>query len=488
MTTIIDSQTLGADNVLDLQRKEVLPGVTMERGAVVGSAISYTLVLDTEPSADVTVNMTASGTTGHSVLPASITFTTANWDTPQTVTVTVSDAGAQTDLSVIVHRLVSTDPDYSGLVIDEFAPLWTWRTYNPDTECNIDAVGDLATSRALAVQWVWDGAGFPTRLPDSVVRGVTISGTYYNQAGTNNIASVDELNVEITDTGVTWNSKIWHFIPTIRVGKLVVIHQGHSDNLIDNGIGTTIKRFVESGYDVLGVHMPGRGPNTPGSYSDHNTFAPKETLTFNPMRVFIEPIAVAINHAIDENEYSHITMAGVSGGGWSTLFYSALDTRVKTSFPVAGAMPLGIRAANDLGDYEQGGTAATLAFYTDDVSYVDLYLLAATGSGRHCVEIHNLVDSCCFGEYSDQAYVPYVTTRSELLGGDYRFYRDRTVVGSHTISSQAVSVMMSELNSPAESQATQQGSSGVGGAGVSDFLHPGVGWEGVGGSGVSPLF
>ena len=51
------------------------------------------MVLTTQPTADVTIGLSSSDTTEGTVAPASLTFTTANWNVAQTVTVTgVDDA------------------------------------------------------------------------------------------------------------------------------------------------------------------------------------------------------------------------------------------------------------------------------------------------------------------------------------------------------------------------------------------------------------
>jgi large repetitive protein len=79
-----------------------------------GATDSYTVVLNTQPSASVTVTLTTDGKT--TVNPTTLTFTTANWNTAQTVTVTAVDNGLSEGLhnSTITHSLSSTDPNYSG--------------------------------------------------------------------------------------------------------------------------------------------------------------------------------------------------------------------------------------------------------------------------------------------------------------------------------------------------------------------------------------
>ena len=80
---------------------------------------TYTVVLDTRPTADVTVTVAGHSGTEVTPTPASLTFTTANWSTAQTVTVTAgNDANLTNDMVTLTHSAASTDPGYSGITID----------------------------------------------------------------------------------------------------------------------------------------------------------------------------------------------------------------------------------------------------------------------------------------------------------------------------------------------------------------------------------
>ena len=57
-----------------------------------GTAI-FTIVLNTSPTYDVTIVLLSSNTSEGTVSPSVATFTPANWNTPQTVTVTGKDDG-----------------------------------------------------------------------------------------------------------------------------------------------------------------------------------------------------------------------------------------------------------------------------------------------------------------------------------------------------------------------------------------------------------
>ena len=85
-----------------------------------------------------------------------------------------------------------------------------------------------------------------------------------------------------------------------------------------------------------------------------------------------------------------VAVAGLSGGGWQTIFISSLDTRVKLANPVAGYSSFKTRArhGSDLGDSEQ--TPNDLAVYTD---YAHMTAMMAD---RAALLTNNAYDSCCF--------------------------------------------------------------------------------------------
>ena len=72
-----------------------------------GTTASFTVKLDSPPTADVTIDLTSSNPGEGTVSPASLTFTAANWYQPQTVTVTGVDDAASTAAGLY-------DPDGAG--------------------------------------------------------------------------------------------------------------------------------------------------------------------------------------------------------------------------------------------------------------------------------------------------------------------------------------------------------------------------------------
>jgi pimeloyl-ACP methyl ester carboxylesterase len=85
-----------------------------------------------------------------------------------------------------------------------------------------------------------------------------------------------------------------------------------------------------------------------------------------------------------------VAVAGLSGGGWQTIFISGLDPRVTLANPVAGYSSYLTRAryGSDLGDSEQ--TPCDLG------KYVDYIHLTAMRAPRATLLTFNAHDNCCF--------------------------------------------------------------------------------------------
>ena len=106
--TIVDNDTAGVT--------VSKPALTVMEQDTTGD--TYTVVLDSQPTAGVTV--TVSGHTGTDVTPnpTSLPFTTGNWSTPQIVTVTAgNDTDTVSDSVTLTHSAASSDTDYSGISI-----------------------------------------------------------------------------------------------------------------------------------------------------------------------------------------------------------------------------------------------------------------------------------------------------------------------------------------------------------------------------------
>jgi Ca2+-binding RTX toxin-like protein len=83
-----------------------------------GGTATFTVVLDSQPTADVSIGITSDKTAEGTVDKPSVTFTSANWNTPQTVTVTGVDdliADGNVAYNIVTAQATSSDPNYNGV-------------------------------------------------------------------------------------------------------------------------------------------------------------------------------------------------------------------------------------------------------------------------------------------------------------------------------------------------------------------------------------
>ncbi|MEI6074891.1 MAG: DNRLRE domain-containing protein [Verrucomicrobiota bacterium] len=101
----------------------VPPGFTVAPNDILnttefGKTANFTVQLATRPASDVTIALSSSNPSEGTVSPASFTFTPANWNAPQTATITGQDdavADGPVSYTIVLAPAVSADPDYNGL-------------------------------------------------------------------------------------------------------------------------------------------------------------------------------------------------------------------------------------------------------------------------------------------------------------------------------------------------------------------------------------
>ena len=89
-----------------------------------GGTATFTVVLQSMPTANVTIGLSSSDTTEGTVSPSSLTFTPTNWNVPQTVTVTGVDdsiVDGNVAYTIVTAPAQSADPAYNGLNADDVA-------------------------------------------------------------------------------------------------------------------------------------------------------------------------------------------------------------------------------------------------------------------------------------------------------------------------------------------------------------------------------
>ncbi len=182
------------------------------------------------------------------------------------------------------------------------------------------------------------------------------------------------------------------------------------------GMWRTIQALLREGFGVLGVFMPHMRPGD--CTGKHEAIFELKTAG-SPIRYFLEPTAISLNYLKEPKRavadqfprYRAFHMIGLSGGGWTTTVYAAIDPTIRCSFPVAGTIPLYLRSGGSIGDREQFEPS----FYRL-AGYPDLYVLGAGGQGRKQVQVLVRRDDCCFGvaQHDSQATgLPYADAMRE---------------------------------------------------------------------------
>ncbi len=95
------------------------PGITVSHDTLnlnEGTTADFTVVLDTQPTADVQIEPESSDENAATSTPRSVTFTPDNWNVPQTFTMNaVQDADFLIEYVAINLAVASDDPDYAAL-------------------------------------------------------------------------------------------------------------------------------------------------------------------------------------------------------------------------------------------------------------------------------------------------------------------------------------------------------------------------------------
>lgn len=306
---------------------------------------------------------------------------------------------------------------------------------------------DAIETRSDLIRFIWKRDTLPLdAMPEQVERNITIVTS--GQSGRpktehyqfSNLKHVDSIKIDM-EHGFT--STAYHFVPEKSNNRLFIYHQGHhKEGFLKRGM-KVITRLVEEGYAVLAFSMPATGINESpakvnvGKYAwenredqstvdIHTSYRRLENPTFSPLKLYLHPLTVGLNYALSTYTYERVSMMGISGGGWTTTIYAALDTRIRSSYPVAGTLPaylfeiypnaiLNDNTDNDPKGYEYGHEIFM------DVGYLKLYVLGAVGKGRYRRQILNQFDRCCAKGVSAYSYAPYVSESVTSLGvgGNY---------------------------------------------------------------------
>ena len=311
-------------------------GVTVSTSAVAvteedTTGDTYTVVLDSQPTATVTITIGGQDAPDITATPTPLTFTTTNWATAQTVTVTAgNDTDTVTDTHSLTHSAASSDAKYSDISITGVAV-----TVNDnDTANSAPTFSESTYSRSIAENTASDqnvGFAFAATDSDGDTLTYTLEGT--DAASFNLITPITAAQIR-TKSGVTYNYEV-------KSTYTVVIKA-------DDGNGGTATATVT--ITLTDVNEP---PGTPSAPSVSGTSGSDTSLTIN--------WSAPTNTGPDINSYDLQYRQGNSGSftngpqNVNGLTTTIPNLAASTSYQVQ------VRATNDEGDspWSPPGTGST---------------------------------------------------------------------------------------------------------------------------------
>jgi subtilisin family serine protease len=192
-----------------------------------GSTVTFTVRLNSQPTANVSIPVSSSDTTEGSVSTASLLFTPANWSIDQTVTVTgVNDAIVDGNIaySILLGPSVSTDSAYNNI--------------NPNdinlTNQDNDVAGVIVSAPSAATTTEAGGSvNFTVRLNSQPTANVTIP-----------VSSSDTTEGSVSTSSLVFTSANWNTAQTVTV-------TGVNDTIVDGNIPYSVILGLASSTDTV---------------------------------------------------------------------------------------------------------------------------------------------------------------------------------------------------------------------------------------------
>jgi hypothetical protein len=315
-------------------------------------------------------------------------------------------------------------------------------SFDPLAVVHVHSAEEAVMARKAIIRDIWK----TETLPDDVPVEVTNPAPSF---GANNIAS-SEVLTRTMDFGV--KSHAYLYLTSKFAGCLFIYHSGHGEEITDEVKSSLWKRMVEGGCDLLYLAMPlmhqNPKPTANSSFGplllgNHDYLSLLQSEVLNPLKFFVDPVLASLNYAVTKRGgYGFIFMAGLSGGGWTTTLYAAIDPRISASFPVAGSLPVSLKTFSDanIGDWEQ--YAASIYKLWD---YLDLYVLA-TYPARTQVQLLNVYDSCCFKGTGARIYERPISQLVKAWEGVFSVTFDENT-HVHEVSAQHVETILATVTS-----------------------------------------
>ena len=182
-----------------------------------GGTATYTVQLSTAPSGPVTVNLASDNGARMTVSPATVTFTTGNWNLPRTVTVDATAHTSTTPITVDSQHTVTSDPD--GCTDSMPYPVQIIPPPTPYPVLTVTVAPDSVWENGnLTFTFELDGA--------CPAPGFTLTPTLSGEATTSDYMATGVTPITMSDTAPTHTVTIASFTDVLNEGVETVILTG----------------------------------------------------------------------------------------------------------------------------------------------------------------------------------------------------------------------------------------------------------------------
>ncbi len=348
-----------------------------------GGSKSYAIVLESQPTADVTVSVTVPSGTEVSVDNTALTFTTSNWDQVQTVTVSAAqDADAEDGVATITHAV--SGGDYSTMTADDVA-----------VTVNDDETASTKVTLSVSLASVSEDAGATTvtvtaeldeapRVDDTSVTG-TVGASGDSATEGTDYATVSDITLTIaagqtsvtasftltpTDDAIAEEDETLTVDGTVQgltvTATTLTIEDDDTRGIAVSPTNLTVAEGRSKSYTVVLSSQPTADVTvTPSVSGDSDVTVAPSKLTFTEDN-WDQPQTVTVSAAQDADaEDASATIAhAVSGGDYGSIAAEDVEVTVTDDEIASTKVTLSVSATSV--DEDAGSTSVTVTAELDE--------------------------------------------------------------------------------------------------------------------------
>lgn len=326
-----------------------------------GGTDTFTVMLNTTPTADVLVDLVSGDTLEVTVDKAQLTFTSLDWTTPQLVTVTgVADGTVDTNKVVTITPTVNAGSaaEYTSVV----PPTVSVTNQDVDT---LQSVVVTPTSGLITTESAGT-ASFDVALGQAPAAGMSV----VMDVASGNTA---EVTVDVAKTTLTFTDADWSTAQTVTL-------TGINDTLADGDVGVIITLTIDKAATTDNAYDNVTPPSV--SVTNLDNEAPAEGTSTVPL--VLDAATLPTDGSVGSGSSYYLISGLTQGDSWNVSVTSVsadliLSVYESTAYPAASC------SSNNYGDARPEACVATVTATGEFVIKVDI--VGATGGATYTIDL-----------------------------------------------------------------------------------------------------